>query len=117
MNTLTRILKALSDETRLRILNMLFERDCCVCEVMQVMEISQPRASHHLTSMYNAGILKMERQGLFSVYSIDWGNLDGYQEDLIKAVRRGIEGNKVAEDDLRKLAATKRILPECVSRA
>ena len=112
MNRLTSILKALSNETRLRILNILFERDCCVCEIMQVMAISQPIVSHHLGAMYNAGLLKMRRQGCFSLYAIDWESLDVYIADVLKAVRRGLEGNKLVEQDLRKLAQAKSVLHE-----
>jgi ArsR family transcriptional regulator len=39
MRDLVEAAKALADETRLRILNLLLERECCVCEVMQVLEI------------------------------------------------------------------------------
>ncbi|MDD5311952.1 MAG: metalloregulator ArsR/SmtB family transcription factor [Dehalococcoidia bacterium] len=113
MNKLTRILKALSDETRLRILNMLFERECCVCELLQVLEISQPRASHHLSILYAAGLLKLRRQGLFSNYSIDWETMDDYAADLVKAAHKGLAGNLLAQDDLKKLAKAERILPQC----
>jgi len=98
-------------------LNMLFERECCVCEIMQVLGISQPRASHHLIALYNAGLLKMRRQGLFALYSIDWENMQTYEEELIRAVRKGLEGNEQAEADLRNLAKTKRLLPGCAARA
>ncbi len=113
MRNLVRVLKSLSDETRLRMLNMLFERECCVCEIMQVLDISQPRASHHLIALYNAGLLKMRRQGLFALYSIDWANMENYAEELIKAVRKGLEGNEQATADLRNLAKAKRLLPDC----
>ena len=115
MRDLVKILKSLSDETRLRILNMLFERECCVCEIMQVLGISQPRVSHHLAALYNAGLLKMRRQGLFALYSIDWEGMGEYSAGLIKVVRKGLSGNKVAVEDLKKLAKTERILPACTS--
>jgi ArsR family transcriptional regulator, arsenate/arsenite/antimonite-responsive transcriptional repressor len=113
MRNLVRVLKALSDETRLRILNMLFERECCVCEIIQVLEMSQPRVSHHLSAMYNAGLLKMRRQGLFALYSIDWDSLDEYAGELIKAVHKGLKDNGQAEADLKKLSNAVRIFPDC----
>ncbi|RPJ61423.1 MAG: ArsR family transcriptional regulator [Dehalococcoidia bacterium] len=113
MRDLVKILKALSDETRLRMLNMLFERECCACEVIQVLGISQPRVSHHLSILYNAGLLKMRRQGLFALYSIDWESMDEYAVDLVNAVHKGLDGNNIAADDLKKLAVAERILPEC----
>ena len=116
MEKLTGILKALSDETRLRILNLLFERDCCVCEIMQVLTISQPRISHHLGTMSNAGLLKMKQQGRFSVYAIDWERFDSCEADMLKAIRRGLEGNTLAREDLRKLAQDGSVLPNTHSK-
>lgn len=113
MRDLVRILKLLSDETRLRIINMLMERECCVCEIIQVLEISQPRASHHLSALYNAGLLKMRRQGLFALYAIDRENLDEYALDMFKAVLKGMENNRIAQSDLEKLKTVKKILPVC----
>jgi hypothetical protein len=67
--------------------------------------------------MYNAGLLKMRRQGLFALYSIDWEGMGEYSAGLIKVVRRGLSDNKVAIEDLKKLAKTERILPACSSPA
>ena len=111
MDKLTGILKALSDETRLRILNLLFERDCCVCEIMQILAISQSRVSHHVSVMCNAGLMKQRQQGRFSVYAIDWERFDSCGADMLKAIRRGLEGNKLAKEDLRKLAQAGCVLP------
>ena len=72
MRELTKAFKALSDETRLRILNLLMERECCVCEVMQVLNISQSRASRSLSALYDAGFLKLRREGLWSLYAWLW---------------------------------------------
>ena len=71
MRELVKAFKALSDETRLRILNLLLERECCVCEVMQALNISQTRASRNLNALYDAGFLKLRKEGLWSLYSID----------------------------------------------
>jgi len=48
MREFIRVFKALSDETRLRMLKLLSEGELCVCEIMQAMEISQTRASRNL---------------------------------------------------------------------
>jgi len=55
MKELTKVFKALSDETRLRTLGVLMEKECCVCEVMQALQISQTRASRNLKILYDAG--------------------------------------------------------------
>jgi len=103
MKNLVRSFKALSDETRLRILNILLKRECCVCEVMQVLEISQPRASHHLIALYDAGFLKLRKAGILSLYSIDLEGMQKHSAHLIQAVQDELEGNAVAAADLEKL--------------
>ena len=89
MRDLIKSLKALSDETRLRILNVLMERECCVCEVMQALDISQSRASRNLAALYDAGFLKLRKDGLWSLYSID---KDGMKESEGEShvIREGI---------------------------
>ena len=114
MRELVKAFKALSDETRLRILNLLLERECCVCEVMQVLDISEPRASRNLSALYDAGLLKLRRQGLWALYSIDREGLEEYYIDVVEAVKKALEGNEIALLDLQRLKCAKRIGPGCV---
>jgi len=116
MRELVKALKALSDETRLRILNLLLERECCVCEVMQVLDISEPRASRNLSALYNAGFLKLRREGLWALYSIDRGGLEEQYAHLVEAVKKALEGNETALLDKQRLQQTERVGPNCVVR-
>ncbi len=70
MRKLVKVFSALSDETRIRILKVLLKRDCCVCEVMQALDISQSRASRNLSILENAGFVSSRREGLWIVYSV-----------------------------------------------
>jgi ArsR family transcriptional regulator, arsenate/arsenite/antimonite-responsive transcriptional repressor len=112
MRDLVAAAKALSDETRLRVLNLLLERECCVCEVMQVLEISQTRASRNLNILLNAGFLKMRKEGLWAYFSIDAIDSDNYLSPLMKAVELGLKGNKVASLDKEHLKSSERLGPE-----
>jgi len=94
MRDILRAFKALSDETRLRILNVLFERECCVCEVMQALDISQSRASRNLGLLYDAGFLKSRRDGVWTVYSIDDDSVRQYLPQLVQMVRQELKDNK-----------------------
>jgi ArsR family transcriptional regulator len=116
MRDLVKALKALSDETRLRILNLLLERECCVCEVMQVLDISETRASRNLNTLYDAGFLKLRRQGLWALYSIEKESLKEHYVNLVEAVRKGLEGNEIAMLDRQRLQQAKRIGPGCLAR-
>jgi ArsR family transcriptional regulator len=108
--------KTLSDETRIRILNLILERECCVCEVMQALQISQSKASRGLTALYDAGFLKQRKDGLWSLYSIDTEMKD-YLSGLMEAARKALKDNKVAALDRERLQKAERVGPGCASRA
>ena len=113
MKELIKAFKALSDETRLRILNVLLERECCVCEVMQALDISQTRASRNLGALYDAGFLKMRKDGLWSLYSIDYEGTRNCCPDLVEVVKTGLAGNEEVEGDRVRLAQAERVGPGC----
>ena len=106
MQYLVKAFKVLSDETRLRILNLLLERECCVCEVMQALDISQSRASRNLGILKDAGFIKSRRDGLWVVYSIDEERVNKH---LIEIIKDALEGNEVAALDRERLEAATRV--------
>jgi len=108
--------KALSDETRLRILNVLLERECCVCEVMQALDISQTRASRNLGALYDAGFLTLQKDGVWVIYSIDTEGTKGYFADLVEIVGQALEENTVAQQDRERLKTAERIGPGCAAK-
>jgi len=105
-------MKALSDETRLRILNLLLERECCVCEVMQALDISQSRASRNLSALYDAGFLRRRKEGLWAFYSID--ETKQFYPELIGAVRKALKDNKIVALDRERLKKAERVGARCV---
>ena len=116
MRELTKIFKALSDESRLRVLSLLMERECCVCEVMQVMGISQSKASRALSALYDAGLVNLRRDGRWALYSIDREGMKDYAKDILSGVTKALEGNVLAAQDREKLKRAERVGPECVTR-
>ena len=115
MKELTRAAHALSDETRVRIVNLIIERECCVCEVMQALNISQTRASRNLKILYDAGFLDIRNDGLFTLYSINPENDNNFHTHLLQAVRKDLRENTIAHKDLQQLDESKRIGPGCSS--
>ena len=113
MQNLIKAMKALSDETRLRILKVLLERECCVCEVMQALDISQTRASRNLGILQDAGFLKARRDGLWTVYSIDWQAGNHYAVSLSKLFKDSPISSEVLEKDRERLKHAERTGPGC----
>ncbi|MCK5434101.1 MAG: winged helix-turn-helix transcriptional regulator [Dehalococcoidales bacterium] len=113
MQDLIKVMKALSDETRLRILIVLLEQECCVCEVMQALDISQSRASRNLGILQDASFLRARRDGLWIVYSVDWESANYYAVSLAKLLKDPPVANEVLEQDKERLSRAKRIGPGC----
>src|SRR4030043_1508143 len=87
MRDFAKLFKALSDETRIRILKVLLARECCVCEVMQALDISQSRASCNLCILEAAGFIKSRRDGPWVTYSIAGQTTSSYAAPLTELLR------------------------------
>lgn len=73
MQSLTEIaddLKLLGDKTRLAMLSLLKEREWCVCEFVDIFDISQPAISQHLRKLKNRGIVRESKRGQWVHYSL-----------------------------------------------
>lgn len=111
MRELVKLFKVLADETRLRILFLLFERECCVCEVMQALAISQSKASRGLTALHDVGLLKLRKEGLWSLYSVDREGILKYQGTILNAIETALANNKITLIDRERLKKAERRLP------
>ena len=113
MRALVKAFKTLSDETRVRILKLLLERECCVCEVMQALDISQSRASRNLGILQDAGFIKARRDGLWVVYSIDEKGMASYAETLVELLRKSLNRDETISLDRERLKRAVRVGPGC----
>jgi ArsR family transcriptional regulator len=80
---LERVIKALADRHRLRIVNLLLRaggEPVCVCEVQPLLGLSQGTVSHHLKQLVEAGIVSRETHGTYSYFSLVPGALDSVRE-------------------------------------
>ena len=74
MNQLTNIFKLLSDETRLRIIILLFQQDLCVCELGGILAVPQPKISKNLSKLRDMHLVLDERREKFVFYSLKTEN-------------------------------------------
>ena len=114
MRALLKAFKALSDETRVRILKLLLERECCVCEVMQALQISQSRASRNLGILQDAGFIKARRDGLWVVYSINEKRMASHSEALVEVRRNSLHRDETISLDRERLKQAVRMGLGCV---
>ena len=80
------ILKALSHENRLRILNLIKEQDLCVCELQYIMDINQSNASRHLNKLKQADLIYGKRKAQWIYYQINPQIIEEYNflNDIIE---------------------------------
>lgn len=65
------VLKLLGDKTRLTIISVLKKQECCVCELVELFDMSQPSISQHLRKLKDAAIIVEERKGQWIYYSLN----------------------------------------------
>lgn len=88
-------LKALGDPTRLKIVALLNVRDCCVCELVPIFNISQPAISKHLSRLKSAELVRETRRGQWVFYSLN--------RERLQAVRSALGDLPDLSDRLREL--------------
>jgi len=111
MKILLSILKALSDETRLRIINILYEGELCVCDIMETLKISQTKASRHLSYLKNAGLVTDRKQAQWVYYSIIKNESNKFIDNIVFNNLRNLQQfNEDLEGLKKELAKRKSIL-------
>lgn len=79
----TKFFKALGEPTRLKILKLLADREMCVCELMEVLGMNQPRISQHLKVLKEAGVLKERKQAQWSYYSLCYSDFHNFIQAFV----------------------------------
>jgi ArsR family transcriptional regulator len=96
MRQLADTYKALSDETRLAIMALLLENDeLCVCDFVGALGLTQSKASRHLRYLYNAGLVRDRREGLWMHYSLS-ADLTAEQRPVVESLRQALGAERLA---------------------
>jgi ArsR family transcriptional regulator len=103
---LSRLFKALGDETRVRIVALLTHGELCVCHVQEALSLSQPNASRALGILYNAGIVERRREGTWVYFRLAEGPNEPCRQQL-KALCRSFAGQATLRRDVERLLKAK----------
>jgi ArsR family transcriptional regulator len=97
------ILKALSDETRLRILKLLSgKKELCVCELEAALDLSQSKVSRHLTVLRSVGLVEDRREGLWIFYSIFKPQND-FEKSTVQIIKNALSDDELTKQDKMRL--------------
>jgi ArsR family transcriptional regulator, arsenate/arsenite/antimonite-responsive transcriptional repressor len=109
LRDLVRVFRALSDETRVRIVKLLLIRELCVCEIEQALNISQPRASRHLGILEDAGLLRSRRVGSWVHYRISDTGSDISIREILGAIAHTTNDDPEILEDIERLSHAVRV--------
>ncbi len=109
MKNLAALFKSLEDETRLRIMALLFDAgELCVCDLVAVLQLPQSTVSRHLSHLKNAGWLSDQRSGVWIHYSLAT-DLGSVHTTLAAALRAILTNNDTADEDRKRLIKLDRV--------
>lgn len=83
---LARLLKAVADPARLRLVSLVAahaDLEACVCDLTEPLGLSQPTVSHHLKVLVDAGILSRDKRGTWAYYRLVPGALDALAQSVV----------------------------------
>ena len=97
-----KMLSALADKTRLRLLNLMAEREICVCYFTSILNESQPKISRHLAYLRRAGLVTARREGKWMHYRIDVASTAATRP-VLDAVLRWLQADTQMQAERKRL--------------
>ena len=108
MDTFIRVMKALSDPNRVKIVKMLQHKTMCVCEIRAALKIAQPTVSKHLKVLEDAGLVRYRKEGLWVNYYLADGSESPYAAALLGNLRHWLTSDPEIDRILRHLPSIHR---------
>lgn len=100
LSKINKLFRASSDRTRLRILNLLTQEELCVCEILRILKLPQPKASRHLAYLRKTGLVETRRSGQKIFYSLIEPK-DDVHIALIQCLKHCFKKNRLLQKDLK----------------
>jgi ArsR family transcriptional regulator, arsenate/arsenite/antimonite-responsive transcriptional repressor len=114
MRTFVKVMKALSDPNRVKVLKMLQRGTMCVCKIQDALGIAQPTVSKHLKILEDAGLVSRRKEGLWAHYSLTDGGQSPYAASLLGNLRHWLSGDPEIIALLEKSDDLRREEPRCM---
>jgi len=102
MKQLIKVMKAMSEPNRVKILKLLQSRELCVCELQALLNLAQPTISKHLKLLEDAGLVASYKDKLFVNYRLATGKESVYARTLLKSLRGWLKDDPAIADLLLK---------------
>ena len=108
MKDFIKVMKALSDPNRVKIVKMLQHKLMCVCELREALQISQSSVSKHLKILEEVGLVDYKKDGLWVNYYLTDGRKSPYTSSLVGNLRYWLEDEPEIRELIKRLPHIRR---------
>jgi ArsR family transcriptional regulator len=108
MKDFLKVMKALSDPSRVKIVKMLERRVMCVCEIQEALGLAQSSVSKHLKILDDAGMITYSKEGLWVNYRLADGARNPYVASMLGNLRHWLESDSEVAAVIERLPAIRR---------
>ncbi len=108
MKEFIKVMKALSDPARVRIMKMLQHKTMCVCEIQTALNKAQSTTSKHLKILEDAGLITYQKNGLWVNYQLADGTQSPYSASLLSNLRHWLDDDSDIQNMVQRLPAIDR---------
>ena len=108
MKDFVKVMKALSDPNRVKIVKMLQHKKLCVCEIQTLLQIAQPSVSKHLKILENVGIVESTKEGLWVNYHLTDGSSSPYVSSILGNLKHWLNDDAKIREIVAKLPDIRR---------
>jgi ArsR family transcriptional regulator len=103
MRAFTKVMKALSDPNRVKIIKLLQQKSMCVCELQAALQIAQPSVSKHLKILEEADMVDYQKDGLWVNYYLTDGKKSPYAASVLGNLKHWLEDDPDIVDLVKKV--------------
>lgn len=108
MKAFVKVMKALSDPSRVKIVKLLQHRSLCVCEIHTALGLAQPTVSKHLKILEDAGLVTFTKNGLWVNYALTDGSSSPYAATLLGSLKHWLQDDPEVANMVGKLPEIRR---------
>ena len=94
MKHFIRVMKALSDPNRVRVLKLLQDEELCVCNIQGFLQLAQSTVSRHMKVLEDAGLVERRRQGTWIMYKLSAEHESEYEAAMLSHLEGWLEEDK-----------------------
>jgi ArsR family transcriptional regulator len=103
MKDFIRVMKALSDPSRVKIIKMLGKKELCVCEITAILGLAQPTVSKHLKVLEDAGLVQSRKEGLWVNYRLGEKHESPYGAAMLQHMAQWLSQDRAIQKALAKI--------------